>query len=244
MRKFYIAGLSVFFAFLATLIFSINIQAQTTVSSPSVGSFTYNSASADGAVVFGIKNTNTSPVTITSISHYVQTNFSATFGLWYHTTAVTGAPSALNTTNGWVNAATVPVTTTVAGFNPTFTGLNITIPAGATWRFAISGPPFSPYDGGAFTTPNLYVAGGLQVLVQDNAASPGYGGAFPGPPANTPRSFLGSITFIPANTCTEPPLPGTAIAPAIACIGGSFNLDLINNSIGSGQTYQWQSSPD
>jgi hypothetical protein len=244
MRKVYIAVSRVFFLLLFSSFFSRNIQAQTTVSSPLIGNYTYSSASADGAIVFGIKNTNPTSITITGISNYVQASFTGTFGLWYHTTSVTGAPTAITLANGWVNPANVPVTSTSAGINPTFTGLNITIPAGATYRFAISGPPFSPFYGGLATTPNLYSGGGLQIFVQDNVNSPGYGGAFPGPPANTPRSFIGNVTFIPTNACTDPPTPGTAIAPAIACIGGTFNLDLSGNSIGTGQMYQWQSSPD
>ncbi len=244
MRKIYIAVFRVFLLSLLFLEFTNNLLAQTTVSSPLISNYTYNSASADGAVVFGVKNTNPTPIIITGVSNYVQGSFSATFGLWYHTTAVTGAPTQISTTNGWVNAASAPVTSTSGGIYPIFTGLNITIPAGATYRFAISGPPNSPYYGGAGTTPNLYTGGGLNVFVQDNANSPGYGGAFPGPPANTPRSFIGNITFIPANACTDPPTAGTTFVPALACVGSTFNLDLAGNSIGTGQMYQWQSSPD
>ena len=46
---------------------------------------------------------------------------------------------------------------------------------------------------------------------------------------------------IPA--CTAPPTPGTATSPsAIVCSGSTVSLSLVGNSIGAGQTYQWQSS--
>jgi hypothetical protein len=44
------------------------------------------------------------------------------------------------------------------------------------------------------------------------------------------------------NNCTAPPTPGTANAPASVCSGVNFNVTLSGNSIGNGQTYQWQSS--
>jgi len=45
--------------------------------------------------------------------------------------------------------------------------------------------------------------------------------------------------------CTNPPTPGTAItSQGITCSGIQFTLDLIGNSVGAGQTYQWQSSPN
>jgi len=45
--------------------------------------------------------------------------------------------------------------------------------------------------------------------------------------------------------CTNPPTPGTAISTQnITCSGVQFTLDLIGNSVGANQTYQWQSSPN
>lgn len=44
------------------------------------------------------------------------------------------------------------------------------------------------------------------------------------------------------NNCTAPPTPGTANAPSSICAGVNFNVTLSGNSIGNGQTYQWQSS--
>ena len=223
----------------------ILLKAQITVTSPVPSNLTYNSSTAAGAIVFGVKNTNASPVTITEVGNYVPANFDGTLTLWYHPTAVTGAPTAINTANGWVELATGAVSSSsTAGIRSVFTGLSLSIPANTIYRFAISGPAYSPYYGGSGTTPNMYAAGGLEVYVQDNPNSPGYGGAFPGPPTNTPRSFLGRITFSPTNACTTP-VAGEAVSSAsIVCAGASFNLDLKDASIGVGQTYQWQASPD
>ncbi len=47
-----------------------------------------------------------------------------------------------------------------------------------------------------------------------------------------------------SNACTTPPTPGTATSTATnICANSSFTLGLTGNSVGSGQTYQWQSSP-
>jgi hypothetical protein len=50
-------------------------------------------------------------------------------------------------------------------------------------------------------------------------------------------------TVIVVNSaCTAPPTPGVANAPSSVCAGVNFNVSLTGNSMGSGQTYQWQSS--
>jgi len=46
------------------------------------------------------------------------------------------------------------------------------------------------------------------------------------------------------NACVAPPNPGTTNAPNSICAGVPFNVTLSGMSLGSGQTYQWQSSPN
>lgn len=54
-----------------------------------------------------------------------------------------------------------------------------------------------------------------------------------------------NITITAAAPCTNPPTAGNALSSVdSACAGVSFTLALTGNSTGSGQTYQWQSSPD
>ena len=49
---------------------------------------------------------------------------------------------------------------------------------------------------------------------------------------------------IPASACTAPPVAGSATSSVTnVCNGTNFNLGLTGNSTGTGQTYQWQSSP-
>lgn len=60
--------------------------------------------------------------------------------------------------------------------------------------------------------------------------------------ATTPD--IGVYEFTSA-ACTTPPVPGTISSTANPiCAGLSFSLSLSGGTAGSGQTYQWQSSPD
>lgn len=55
---------------------------------------------------------------------------------------------------------------------------------------------------------------------------------------------IGAIEFTSA-ACTTPPVPGTVTSTANpVCAGITFSLSLSGGTAGSGQTYQWQSSPD
>ncbi|HEY9260916.1 NosD domain-containing protein, partial [Chitinophaga sp.] len=63
---------------------------------------------------------------------------------------------------------------------------------------------------------------------------------------NTPRSAttpdIGAYEFTPG-PCTTPPLAGNAqVSPAVVCVNRKVSLTLTDNSIGLGQTYQWQKS--
>ncbi|HCF63535.1 MAG TPA: hypothetical protein DEU93_04670, partial [Chitinophagaceae bacterium] len=58
------------------------------------------------------------------------------------------------------------------------------------------------------------------------------------------RPFL-QITFTPGGPCTNPPTPGTVTAnPSSVCLGETFTLSMAGGTSGTGQTIQWQSSPD
>jgi subtilisin-like proprotein convertase family protein len=72
----------------------------------------------------------------------------------------------------------------------------------------------------------------------------GYGGAAsPAAPGNSPRGFIGSITFVSAAPCSGTPAPGNTISSVpTVCPGTNFSLSLQNNTPGSGVTYQWQSA--
>lgn len=53
------------------------------------------------------------------------------------------------------------------------------------------------------------------------------------------------ITYISGSACTAPPTAGMALASANpVCPGTNVTLSITGGTMGSGQTYQWQSSPD
>ncbi len=106
MRKFYSGFLSAILFTLASFVSS----AQITITTATPPDYLYNSATASGAIVFGVKNSNSFPITITEIGNYMPEDSTSTFTLSYHTTAVTGAPTAINTTNGWVSLPPVTIT--------------------------------------------------------------------------------------------------------------------------------------
>jgi hypothetical protein len=51
------------------------------------------------------------------------------------------------------------------------------------------------------------------------------------------------VTLVPAGPCTAPPTAGNSTVSNVSpCMGASISLNLSGNSMGGGQTYQWQSS--
>jgi len=242
-----------FFACLIAMLFVVEtngIRAQTTLATPIPTGLVYYSDTDPGVIVFGVRNNNSTPIIVTNLSSYVEVGYGdGTYNLWYHPTIVTGAPTQVTAANGWVLAAPPgTITVTAAGVVPILSGLNVTIPANTTYRFALQCPIKGPFYGTAGSTGTVITTGGVDLYMQNSATSPTYAGAFSAAPANTPRSFFGSITFVPGNTCTVPPTAGNAVlvnnTSNRVCAGSSFILDLAGNTIGTGQTYQWQSSPN
>jgi gliding motility-associated-like protein len=53
------------------------------------------------------------------------------------------------------------------------------------------------------------------------------------------------IDYSASGACTDPPTPGTVTASANpVCLNTNFSLNMTGGTFGTGQTYQWQSSPD
>ncbi|RYZ56307.1 MAG: hypothetical protein EOP49_00690 [Sphingobacteriales bacterium] len=228
---------------------SLSMSAQTTVTTSINGGLTYVAPPGPGVLVFGVRNNNTDPITITSIANYLPAVHSQTYSLWYNPTTVAGLPGAISTANGWIQLATpqlVSNTTGSAGIMPVFTGLSLVMPSNAIFRFAIQVDENGPYYGGSGSTPNLFSNGGVDILAQNHPLSASYAGGTGGP-TNTPRSFYGSITFSvnAGPACSGNPVAGaTVIVPGYNCANFSTSLALSGNTSGGGQTYQWQSSPD
>ena len=203
-------------------------------------------SAAGGVIVFGVRNTNPYPIIVTDLANYAPAAHTATYTLWYHPTEVTGVPSSITTTNGWVQE---PVSATInntgaAGIVPIFTGMTLQIPAGATYRLALVASANGPHYGVAASSGDIFTEGGLELYAQGNVNSPTYVGPFPSP-TSTPRTFYGSLTFQPAAACTSPPETGTVTSiQNPVCASSNFTLSLANGTGGTGQTYQWQSSTD
>jgi hypothetical protein len=157
--------------------------------------------SITGAITFGLKNTNPYPIKVTSISMHMAASATASFKLWYHTSAFTGVPN-ISTANGWVLATTnIPNPPTTA-VHPMFTGLSFIIPANTLYRMAIEGSGGNVYYFPTGQGLDLYSSNGLELYTQDNPISPTYVGNMPTPPT-TPRAFLGTIAFEKIATGTD-----------------------------------------
>src|SRR5690606_27352809 len=152
---------------------------------------------------------------------------------------VNGAPGAISTANGWTLVATGTFTgiahTTTSVAQPIITNMSFILPAGATYTIAVSSGSlrYSTNTAGTHTVP----AGGVNLITGTNI---GYGGgSAPTAPTNTPRGFIGYLTFIPATPCVAPPTGGQAVSSvATVCPNTNFELSLTGASGGMGMTYQ------
>ena len=218
----------------------------TTAASPLTNS------SGSGTVTFNFNNTNGYPVLITSIEGIVGTAGATSADFWYKTTPVSGTPGAISTGNGWTLAATGTFTgvanTTTLTTQTFLSGLSVIIPAGANYGFAISAYSGTTgrqrYSTMTAGQPNVvFSGGGVTITMGDNISYAG--GAPPTAPTNSPRGWLGKITFQPQGPCTNPPVPGTVTSTANpACPNTNFTLGISGGTGGTGQTYQWEVSPN
>lgn len=58
-------------------------------------------------------------------------------------------------------------------------------------------------------------------------------------------NYSGFVSYAKSNLCAGTPAPGNTVASTNnICLGASITLSVQNSTLGSGVTYQWQSSPD
>lgn len=172
------------------------INAQTVVATGVPSGLVYYSDTDPGVIVFGVRNSNPFSITITDVASYCETGHTGTYTLWYHPTAVTGAPAQVTAANGWIQLSpSGSVNATSNGVIPVVTGISLVIPANTTYRLALQSPVHGPFYGIAGSTLDAYSNGGVTIYEQGNTNSPVYSGAFNAVPGNTPRSFYGSLTF-------------------------------------------------
>ena len=168
-----------------------------------IQSNTFANNNAFGLVIFNFRNNNAFPVTITGIESIASTSGPSIATLYYKTTPIAGAPGAISAANGW-NQIETGNYTAVANTTTTvpqvfLSGLTaLSIPAGATYGIAVESKlvatgvgnlRYSTVAAGTYT----YSAGGCDFITGTNI---GYAGNIaPAVLTNTPRGFLGKISF-------------------------------------------------
>src|SRR5690606_28957153 len=214
-----------------------------------VGSTGYTGSNSliNNYITFVIDNSaNTDPMLLDEVGQWTSSTQSGnTATLWYSSVSLSGAPPTTLSAPDWIMVAsgTVPAITTT-GVNTVLSGLNLLIPAGAVYRFALhmSGTCYYSGTNTTFCSPSVFTSGDVSLRVgndQINGANIGYGGS-----ANTPRWFTGSVTLISTTPCSGQPTAGTLNAPAQVCANTAFTLAASGMSYGNGIEYQWEESTD
>jgi hypothetical protein len=215
--------------------------AQTTISTTSV----VTNTETVSTVTLNFQNTNTFPVIITDLAGIVSSYGDNTAQVWYKTSAISGAPGDISTTNGWTMSFSSNFygiqNTTNTTTQPLLTGISLTIPANTTYGLAIvamSGSIGLLRVG--TTTGTVTQSGGGCNMVTGNNIGYAAAGVPPLAPTITPRGFIGRITFMPGSNCTGTPNVTAISGPAGACSNSPFNLTSSGYSMGPGIGYQWQ----
>lgn len=212
------------------------VKAQTTIAT------TLANNNGSSVVIGNLFNSNSYDIIVSEIRAAAGSTGSQTAQLW--TKVVTGpnmgAPGAVSTANGWVLQASQTVTTTAnttatgSACDVILSGMNVNLTANTYYLFCVSLSTSIRYST-VGTQTCTFSGGGVDLTY---CASNGYGGTLASP-VNNPRGLVGAITFSPAVACTGTPTPGNTLATATAvCPGQSITLSL-QNSQGTGTTYQW-----
>lgn len=188
----------------------------------------------------------TAPVFITGASAVFASTATGPAEIWYKQgTIATNYPGSGNVSaaTGWTLALTGSATSTSSttmapiAFGSTMIALN----GSTTYTFVVNGAGAlggTRYMTGTAGTTNSFTDGTLTI-----DCSAGRGGTIPSSMVNTPRYFVGSLTYIPQAPCTGTPTAGTTVASSTAvCPLQNFNLSLSGATVASGLAYQWQSS--
>jgi subtilisin-like proprotein convertase family protein len=207
-------------------------------------------------VTFNVKNNNTFPVTLSSISSNTFGSGAVTSTVFYKTTGNAGNPGPISAANGFIQFGTAASTVTAGAMNLLVSGTTLQIPAGATYAIAIdmTGATFPAYTNGTGAVVT-YSSGGVDIITDGNV---GWGGPnAPGTPANNPRNFNGSLTFLGSGpgTCQSPPRIVTVTVNTPTTLNNTLPADqtICTDKVatftavpsGSGPfSYQWQVSTD
>ncbi len=202
-------------------------------------------------VTFNVKNNNTYPVILSDIASVCGVSGSHDVSAYYKASAINGSPGVISTANGWNPFGVAVINATGGIVEPFMSGLNLLIPAGATYGICVQAVNI---DGGdldySTLVPGTYTfsIGGCDIVTGTNI---GFGGdVVPGAPVNTPRGFIGSVGFAKlADACTSP--EGTVVVnfnDSVKIVTQPVNTGICIDKAGSftaaatgtGLTYEWQ----
>jgi parallel beta-helix repeat protein len=208
------------------LLTALTGRAQTTTISTAS---TFSNNNGSGTTTFNFQNTNPYPIIITDVSGVTGTSGACVAEIWYKTTPISGAPGAISTANGWIQSQTGTFTgvanTTTTTLQPFLSNGSLLVPAYTTYGMAVfaTGQRYSTITG----TP-VVSAGGCNILSGTNIS---YGGGTPPTaPTNSPRGWIGSLTFnaipqVPDNAGVH-----TLIQPGLYCAGNQDIKVLVENA--------------
>jgi subtilisin-like proprotein convertase family protein len=210
---------------------------------------------SNSTITFNVTNNNAYAVTLSSISSVTAAAGATDVSAYYKTTPINGLPGAISSANGWNQIGTTATITGVAGgtVQPFLTGLNLTIPPGATYGICVQALlgggfnlAYSTITAGSYT----FSVGGCDITTGTNI---GYGGTpVPAAPTFTPRGFIGSVGFTASvAACTSPaktvvvtvnqPLAITA-QPVDAAVCTDKVTSFTAAVTGTSPTHNWQVS--
>ena len=243
-------------SFVASLVFLIGAVMSGSVSAQQVqiptgtpSSASSGSGSNPMCITFCINNTRITPVTLKGIDNYMASgNSNVLWKLYYSATSLSGAA---NTTT-WtpIDSAVGPIVTST-NIYPLLSTINFTIPAGATYRFALICASASINYGGSGVTPNTHTVAGINLFRGDyqiSSANVGYAGPAASP-GFQPRFFCGTVYLdTMAAICTGTPgIPTITTTPfttaTALCSGSTTILNATSPNLGGGISHQWQSGP-
>jgi hypothetical protein len=189
------------------LVCGISTRAQTTTinTTGAPGFFTVNNGY--GIVTFNFQNTNNCPVIITGFSASAYNGSgSQTAYLYYQTSPLTGGTPPPVTSSPWILGGSATINPPNSNMMTFLSGLNVSIPAGATYAIAV-GSIGSSDAMGYYSLPNgattyTFSAGGCNLIANGTVGYANASLTLGGPFSFNPRGFVGSITFQGGVCCT------------------------------------------
>ncbi len=176
---------------------------------PTVATMTQTPAFVVTNITYNFRNNNLYPVTLTNISSMCNTAGATNVSAFYKASAINGAPGAITVANGWTQIGTTTAITAIGGVvQPFLSGLNLTVPAGATYGILLQA--VTPANGvnlvmSGTLTQSIASAGGCDIITGANIGYTANTAVVPAAPTLTPYFFIGSVGFVSAIApCTSP----------------------------------------